>query len=209
MGGCVGGLNLVLAPIPGSPPPISTHPSPLLRRPLLDLAQRLVEFNGLLRAFLEAGTAPPQAQVLRTFQFKAACVSVQAVAALGMQLSPQLSPKEAFSLAAPCQLLFDCGTTIVEHQREVARLALAAPLADPQEVPRREQGVRDEQRSFVTLQLAAACNFAAHVLTIEGHPKAAAAFAAATARPAVLLPWLATMAEGLLESTAHDAAAGS
>lgn len=108
-----------------------------------------MDFNGLLSASLEEGSAPPLG--LRALQFKAACVSVQAVAVLGRQLSAQLSPKEAFRLAAPCQLLFDCGTTAVERQREVARLTLAVPLADPQEAANMEQAVRFGQLSFWAL----------------------------------------------------------
>lgn len=186
---------------------MKTIPLPLLHRPLLDLAQRLVDFNGLLSASLEAGSAPSLG--LHALQFKAACVALQAVGALGMKLSAQLAPKDAFRLAAPCALLFDCGRIIVELQQEVAQLALAALLADPGEATRREQGVRQEQRSYVDLQLAAAHDIACLFLYPDHQPKAAAAFAAATVRPAVLLPWLATMAAVLLESTAHDAAAGT
>lgn len=165
-----------------------------------------MSFNGLLTGALAAGSGPLPGRF--TLQFKAACASVQVVAVLGKQLSARLSPKEAFSLAASCQLMFECGTTIPERQREVARLLLASPLADPREAARREQAVRQEQWSCVALQLGAAYRIVVNFLHFHNHIEAAAAFAAATARPAVLLPWLGSMADGLLESTS-DAATGS
>lgn len=111
--------------------PTAPHHLPLCR-PLLDLAQQLLAFNSLLSASLEAGSAVPYKQ---SQQFKAACEAMLAIAVLGMQLSPQLSAKEAFSLAASCQLMFGCGTTIMERLRlaevQPALVALSIALGAP------------------------------------------------------------------------------
>lgn len=93
---------------------------------------------------------------------------------------PQLSSTAAFKLGAACSFIFGPGQLLVEYLTRIV-----AADATP--------GLSQQLVQAVSLQLIAVNRALGKVLPPHRQPQAAAAFARSTAKPSVLLMWLATL----------------
>lgn len=151
------------------------------------MAKSLSDLAQAASRAVSSGTAPPWLRI----HIAAGCDAVLGSSVLAAR-APELPATSAFKIAAACTLVFGPGAAQLEAELQ------------------KTQHSADSEGAFFRLwdgcraQLAAV----AHVLTTllpSDQPKAAAAFAGSTGKPAALLPWLQTASQGLLglaESTA-------
>lgn len=134
-------------------------------------------------------------------QFLAGCLSLSALGVMTYRLG--LEPAAAFCIAAACQMVFEVGP-------RAAALLAAQMQAVVASRRRPSTEAADEMR---WLQTVCSLQFEAVVdsvgeLQLERPSSAAVAFARSTAKPAVLLPWLAGVSRALA-LMAPSAEAGS
>lgn len=166
-----------------------TSPPSLHRcRRVIALAQRLVAWAPQAAEVLDAQMADRGTTITWLPQFAGACRCIQAMAKLARAAGVQ--PSAAFRITAACQLVFDVGRR--------ANVVLAANLQ-----PSRPAGWQPhfDKVVFSTichLQLAAVEEMLCLLVLLDESSSAAAAFARSTARPSAMLPWLGSVAQGLL-----------
>lgn len=116
-------------------------------------------------------------------QIEAGCTALSSCMQLACYV-PRLSAQAAFKLGAACSLVLGPG-----------RAALAACLAAATAYP--AQDALYDLADAVGFQLSAVTITLVGVLHPQHQPQAAAAFASSTAKPAVLLPWLAALTDAM------------
>lgn len=118
-----------------------------------------------------------------------------------------LSDRDAFRLAAAAQLALTAGPLVLARLRE-ASLGPASPAAG--HIPRAAAQAHEQALHRVLhgtlLHLFAVGSAMGLLLHPSSRPQTAAAFAASTARPAVLLPWLRSMSKALRAAPPPDQA---
>lgn len=127
------------------------------------------------------------------WQLQAGCFTIAGCSLLGDTLQ-DLSATAAFKIAAACSLVFGTGAAwfdrVLEHAQAGAEVSLE-PLV-----------------SASTDQLRAVAAAVAGKL-LARQPKAAAAFANSTGKPAMLLPWLRAVSRAAMFATAGTGARSS
>jgi len=151
-----------------------THGAPLCR-PVVAAAHSLAQLAALAAtAFAQTGSTPPW--LLR--QVDAGCTALGSCAVLSRHVA-QLSTQTAYRLGAACSLGLGPG-----------RMFLETSMAAVQLIP-----TLDADLGFASVclvQVLALAENMSGVLSPEHQPQASAAFASSAAKPAALLPWLAT-----------------
>lgn len=164
------------------------RPPCLSRSCMLALARALLAWSPQAAEALPALLATPGVRLPQLAQFGGGCYSLMALASLAGQL--RMQPAAAFRIAATCQLVFDVG--------RLTTAAIAASVeADAAAGRQADANTLSLLATLTTLQLEAvmACSKLVHE---EAHGSVVAAFARSTARPAVLVPWLAAMSRAVL-----------
>lgn len=169
---------------------------------MLAAAQAFVSFSAAAAAALESRTGPAlewaaiPAQGL-TGQLMAATSALNSCISLA-GLNPSLPSPTGVRIAAACSVVLGPGSTLLRQLIRVAEATAAAP------------------NSLLHAQLGELCTnqlqsvgSAAILLRDHSTPQAAAAFAAGTAKPAALLPWLLAVVQAIqLGAQSRDSTAG-
>lgn len=153
---------------------------------MLALAQALLAWSPEAAEALPALLASPDVRPPWLLRFSGGCYSLVALASLALQL--RMQPATAFRITTACQLVFDVGrlsTSVIAADIEAGAAAGRQALAEFVSL-------------LMTLQLEAvmACSKLMQQATrtnLEAAANVETAFARSTARPAVLVPWLAAM----------------
>lgn len=138
---------------------------------------------GLAAAGARALQQPATAPLWLLTQFMAGCTVLACCLTLGDSMT-QLSGTAAFKLGAACSLVLGPGRVLLQ-------MSMAAATADP-------APAKLETLAHAT---AAQVSAVAGALALLGRPsrqpQALAAFAASTAKPSALLPWLSTVTQAV------------
>ena len=161
-----------------------------LEQLLLSLSQALVQWSGRAAEGLAALLVGPAGRPPWLLQFTAGCCSITALVSLAKRLGAGMQPGTAYRIAAACQLVFDTG----RHCIAIITAEIEADVA---------AGGPPDQVTLGLLASLAAYQLEAVVgcmllLQQDRQTTVGAAFARSTARPAVLLPWLAAIARAVL-----------
>lgn len=153
-----------------------------MRRLVLAATEALAGFSSAAAAALAssgaASPAQPAPPMGLTAQMLAATSSLTSCISL-VGINPSLPAQTAVRIGAACSLVFGPGCSLLGW---LLKAAEAAPST----------AVRSQIDSLCASQLESVASTAL-VLGCNSTPQAAAAFAAGTAKPAALLPWLATV----------------
>lgn len=160
-----------------------------LERCLLALSQALSEWSAKATEALGALLVGPAARPPWVLQFSAGCCIIAGLVSLAKRPGAGIQPSAAFRIATACQLIFEVGrpiTAVVAAEVE----ADAAAGQPPDEVTLGLlSSLASDQLEAVTGCLS--------LLQPKAVTTVGAAFARSTARPAVMLPWLAEVARAV------------
>lgn len=149
---------------------------PSLCSPVVAAAHSLAQ---LAAAAAAAFSRPRMATRWRLQQVDAGCAALASCILLACD-AQQVSAHAAQTLGAACSLVLGPGRTVLERSMPAGRQRLPAAAAS-------------QLASICDAQVTALESMLAGVLSPECRPEAAAVLASSTAKPAALLPWLATL----------------